>query len=221
MPSIFTRKPGSAGGGKHEKASTLIKPRVSAGAEGGSGEKTLRKDEPAKDAIPSEKTEQKDSTLVKPVREAESRGATDSRGTVPPAGKRTFGGPESPKSVEERLASGTEPGEGGDNGAGSFKKHDHLQYVQLIEKKALEIVKKHREATLVRVCKDTTTDQWTMNIYSKDAKGYSFTSYAWDEVDEKWEESFESRRQPIKRWKSHLDFSAARKTCKVLKGTLD
>lgn len=218
---IFNRKPGTVGEGKPEKASTLIKPRVSSGAEGDSGQKDSRKEEPGKDGKQSEKPEQTPSTLVKPVRGTTSSEATDSGGTVPTAGKRTFGGPEPPQSVEERLASGAEPGEGGDKDSGSFKKHDHLQYVQLIEKKAREMLKEHRDASAVRICKDTTTDQWTMNIYSKDAKSYSFTSYAWDEVDEKWEKSFESQKQPMKRWKSHLDFSAARKTCKMLKGSLD
>ncbi len=230
VPAIFNRKPGSVGGGKPEKASTLIKPRVSAGAEGDSREKDSRGKEPGKEGKQDDKPEQRAtlpsekqtrSILVKPERGTASPEAKDSAGTTPPAAKKTFGGPAFPKTVEERLASGSETGDDLGNDSGSIKKHDHLQYVQLIEEKAREMLKEHRDASLVRICKDSTTDQWTMNVYGKDAKSYSFISYTWDEVDEKWEKSFESRKQPLKRWKSHLDFSAARKTCKVLKGSLD
>jgi hypothetical protein len=102
----------------------------------------------------------------------------------------------------------------------SFKKHDHAKYTEKITNSAKDLV--HREPTckFAQLCQDTTTDQWDLSLYFFREKSYVLAAYAWDVVDEKWKEAFTADRQPISQWKNHLEFSAARKKCSILKGTL-
>lgn len=100
----------------------------------------------------------------------------------------------------------------------SFRKHDHSKYVTLIRNKAIDRVNKEKNSDLARLCRDRTTDQWSLTIYRRADKSYSFIYLVWDEIDEKWEESYSADRRPISGWKQHLDFSASGKECKVLKG---
>jgi hypothetical protein len=99
-----------------------------------------------------------------------------------------------------------------------FKKHDHSRYVTTVKHKAIDQLNKHENATSARICRNVTTDQWSLVIYHIDNRKYSFTSYVWDEIDQKWDKSFTSGKQPVARWKEHLKFTAQGKECSVLKG---
>jgi hypothetical protein len=98
-----------------------------------------------------------------------------------------------------------------------FKKHDHVKYMQKVKNKAIDQVNKETDATYARLCRDTTTDEWTLWIYRSEQKAYRFVTYIWDEVDEKWAESFKSEKRPISGWQHHLKFSTDGKDCKDLK----
>jgi hypothetical protein len=99
-----------------------------------------------------------------------------------------------------------------------LKKHDHSKYVAAIKGKAIDRVNKSSNVDLARICRDTTTDEWSLTLYHRREKTYSFVSYIWDEIDEKWEEAFSSDQRPIAGWKQHLNFSSAGKKCDVIKG---
>lgn len=98
-----------------------------------------------------------------------------------------------------------------------FKKHDHVKYMQKIKNKAIDQVNKETDVTYARLCRDTTTDEWSLWIYRSEEKAYRFVTYTWDEVDEKWAESFKSDKKPISGWQHHLKFSTDGKDCKDLK----
>jgi hypothetical protein len=98
-----------------------------------------------------------------------------------------------------------------------FKKHDHVKYMQKVKNKAIDQVNKEKDVTYARLCRDTTTDEWSLWVYRSEEKVYRFVTYIWDEVDEKWEESFKSDKRPISGWKHHLNFSTDGKDCMDLK----
>jgi len=99
----------------------------------------------------------------------------------------------------------------------AFKRHDHVKYMQKVKNKAIDQVNKEKEVTYARLCRDTTTDEWSLWIYRSEEKSYHFVTYTWDEVDEKWAESFKSDKRPISGWQHHLKFSTDGKDCKDLK----
>lgn len=225
VPAIWNRQSTTAKTDKHGPTAELIKPRVATEADEDPVEKDPRWKKRGGDAgtddemkrtpaLPADKhagtAPVDDDKKVESLHVNAPGEASTANGKSPDEGSSTV------KSVEERLKSAAGPGEDL-NDEGSYKKHDHARYVRLIEDKAREKLKDHRDSSLARMCKDSATDQWTLNIYRKDAKTYSFISYSWDEVDEKWEEIFVSRKQPLARWKSHLDFTAARRKCRMLK----
>jgi len=110
----------------------------------------------------------------------------------------------------------------GDKGADEplFQKHDHAKHVELIRAKAIDKVNKEKEVTLARLCRDSTTEEWTLTLYQKRQQHYSFASYVWDEIDGKWERSLVSDKRPLSGLRQHLDFSSSGKDCRVLKGSL-
>ncbi len=99
-----------------------------------------------------------------------------------------------------------------------FKKHDHMKYLEKIKDTATELVSKESGSVFARLCKDSVTDEWSMSMYFFKDKVYWFVAYKWDEIDEKWEESFKSDERPIAVWKNHVNFSASGKECNILKG---
>jgi len=101
-----------------------------------------------------------------------------------------------------------------------IEKHDHAKYVARIKSKAIDLVNKNPSSFLARLCRDTITDQWLLNIYEKDQKTYSFTAYSWDPVTGTWGQSFPSGKQPLAKWKHHIRASESGRECKVLKGSL-
>jgi hypothetical protein len=98
-----------------------------------------------------------------------------------------------------------------------FKRHNHAKYVEKIKNKAIDKVNTEKDVAYARLCRDSTTDEWSLWIYRSEAKVYRFVSYVWDEVDEKWEESFISEKRPLSGWQNHLKSLAAGKDCMVLK----
>jgi hypothetical protein len=99
----------------------------------------------------------------------------------------------------------------------AFKRHDHVKYMQKVKNKAIDQVNKEKDVTYARLCRDTTTDEWSLWIYRTEEKAYRFVTYIWDEVDEKWEESFKSDKRPVSGLQHHLNFSTDSKDCKDLK----
>ncbi len=99
-----------------------------------------------------------------------------------------------------------------------FKRHNHEKYTEKIRNKAKDKVNKERTCTYATLCRDSTTDEWSLWIYRSEAKTYRFVAYSWDEVDEKWEKSFESDKRPLSGLKHHLEFTAVGKDCQILKG---
>ncbi|HMK33972.1 MAG TPA: hypothetical protein VK463_02820 [Desulfomonilaceae bacterium] len=100
----------------------------------------------------------------------------------------------------------------------SFKKHDHSKYTEKIRNKAIDRVNQEPTCKYARICRDSTTDEWGLTLYYVQDKVYVMVSYAWDDIDQKFEKSFTSDKRPVSGWKHHLDFSAAGKECRVLKG---
>jgi len=98
-----------------------------------------------------------------------------------------------------------------------FKRHDHAKYMEKIKNKAIDWLNKEKDVSYARLCKDSTTDEWSLWIYRTEGKAYRFVTYVWDEVDEKWKESFKSDKLPISGWQHHLRFSTGGKDCRVLK----
>ncbi len=151
------------------------------------------------------------------------------RATSQPSGEgsREENGPEAKSnpaklpSTERPAAKKDEPadssGKASEDADSPFKKHDHAEYIRLIRNKAIDMVNQDGKAAYARVCRDDTTDDWSLNIYHWHGRNYSFVTYAWDEVDQKWVESFVTDKRPVAGWKKHLDFSTAGKDCKVLK----
>jgi hypothetical protein len=99
------------------------------------------------------------------------------------------------------------------------KKHDHSKYAEKIKKKAIDVVSKEPTCKFARLCQDTTTDQWDLSLYYLREKNYVLVAYAWDEIDEKWKESYTADKRPAAQWKSHLEYASGGKKCGVLKGS--
>lgn len=121
-----------------------------------------------------------------------------------------------------KSKSGADAGDSDDDREGDappLQKHDHAKYLQFVRGKAIDMVNKEKNITLARLCRDSTTEEWTLTMYQRHPPNYSFVTYMWDEVDGKWERAFSSGTRPVSGWKQHLDFASSGKDCKVLKGT--
>jgi hypothetical protein len=99
-----------------------------------------------------------------------------------------------------------------------FKRHDHKKYVQMIKNKAKDKLNSEKDVTYARVCRDSTTDEWSLWFYKHEGKAYRFFAYAWDEVDGAWKESLPPDKLPSAAWKHHLKFTSDGKQCEDLKG---
>lgn len=100
----------------------------------------------------------------------------------------------------------------------TFKKHDHSKYVAQIKNKAIDILNRDRDSFYATLCSDSTTEQRTFTMYYKDEKSFRYKSFVWDEIDDKWEQQFESEKRQLASWKKHLTFVSSGKQCSVLKG---
>ncbi len=94
-----------------------------------------------------------------------------------------------------------------------------LSHVELIKKKAHELIKKERDCTLGRLCRNSITDEWSLTVYVAQPKTFSFVVYSWDEIDGKWENSYASEKRPAAQLEHHLKFSSASKECTDIKGS--
>jgi hypothetical protein len=100
-----------------------------------------------------------------------------------------------------------------------FQRPDHAKYDQKIRNKAIDVLNKGGLCTLARLCKDSLTEKWSLTLYRKGEKSYSFVVYSWDPVGSQWERAYVSGSNPISRWEHHLKYSAGGKECRILKGT--
>lgn len=121
------------------------------------------------------------------------------------------GGQETPASVDSEKPEHREV---------RFEKFDHAKYLKKVKNSALDILNKDSACNLARICNDSITHDWWLTLYRKADRTYSFTTYAWDPVNEKWEESYVSSKEPLSRLSHHLRSSSSGKYCEVLKGRL-
>jgi hypothetical protein len=238
VPTIFNRKSTAAAEKAGQPAASLMRPRLADGKDQAASPSPEAKefDDPKKRAAdegkspetprsvptvsatkrepvsPTEQSKMDKASKTTAEKEAPKSSPTAVESTkndkawATPSGKAE---PGTNKDPEGKAPGATEP----------VKKHDHTKYVAMVKDKAREILAEHPGATYVRLCQDSTTDIWTLSIYQKGDKTYSAVSYSWDEVDQKWNQTYESSREPISRWKGHLAYSAARKACTDLKGS--
>jgi hypothetical protein len=156
-----------------------------------------------------------DSSKSPPGLAAEKKSSTETKST-PPKGDTAHAAPEKAK---DGPGSSTDDPEENLDKTESFKKHDHVEYVELIKSRANELIKKQRDCTLARLCRNSVTDEWSLAVYVAQQKTFSFVVYAWDEIDEKWENSYVSEKRPAAQLEHHLRFSSAGKECTDLKGS--
>ncbi len=191
--------------------------------------------------IPGAASEKSSSTFAAPAKGAKAeRPATERASSLPKDLGRDTAGPGDDKKHAKQLASegqksgastrttisdvrdaASASGKSGSNTSSSddlpFKRHDHVKYVQKIKNKAIDQVNKEIDASYARLCRDSTSDEWSLWIYRFEGKVYRLVTYTWNEVDEKWEESLKTNNQPTSGWQHHLKFSADGKRCEVLK----
>jgi hypothetical protein len=136
--------------------------------------------------------------------------------TAPPNDSKGHSSAEK-KEKDESSGASTEPEEKLDK-KDAFKKHDHVGYVELVKKKAQELIAKQSDCTFARLCRHSVTDEWTLQVYVREPKSFSFVLYSWDEIDEKWQKSYTSEKRPSAQWDHHLRFTSASKECTDLKG---
>ena len=218
----------------------LIKPRMADSLDPMAAKPTEGRDKNKSDGsqAPSDhfQNDEKPAEIAKAVAAVNGRNVDES----PPAGKKTASSAKSlrelsdealpakresaqslvtPKSAESKKATASSDNETKDGDGIGFKKHDHSKYVSAIRGKAINQVNKERDVVLAMICRNTTTEEWSLTLYRKRQRTYSFVSYVWDEIDEKFEQAFVSDQRPISGWKQHLEFSSSDKECAVLKGS--
>lgn len=141
----------------------------------------------------------------------------------PPRSVPAHRGPGSAGSPTEKDVAKTAPGadeKKAEAPLGRIEKYDHAKYKDTIRNKAMALVNKEPSCFLARLCHDSITDRWSLNIYQKDQKTYSFVAYEWDTVAASWARLFDSGKHPLKKWKNHITASESQRNCSVLKGSL-
>jgi len=166
----------------------------------------------SRDAATGDQSGRKADASAKPPRQDSDDALPAKRESVKPA--------VNPKSADAKQGTGPSGDETKKSEEPAFKKHDHSKYMAIIRDKARDLINKEKDVALARVCRNTITDEWTLTLFRKKQKTYSFVDYAWDEIDDKFEEAFASDQRPISGFKQHLEFSAGDKDCTVLKGSL-
>jgi len=136
-----------------------------------------------------------------------------------PEAKRPVAEPDAAKKTAPEGTGPSDPGATGDDEASgpAFKKHDHVKYLRLITNKAIDRVNEAKDSAHAALCKDSMTEQWSLTIYFRQAKTFSFVVYVWDEVDENWVESLRADKRPLVQWKSRLDYQTSGKDCRLIK----
>jgi hypothetical protein len=237
VPSIFSKKEASIPESKNGQKAELIKPLIAATAAEDTTDKTS-----APERVPGRSENSGGTSATARSGSDDPRGSSDlTRTSADPAVQDTQAPDEESKgrkpgttvksdkdnariaSPEKTSLAGKEKTSDSDSEAleaedAAFKHHDHAKYVTDIRNKAIDQLNKEKDTDLVRLCRNTTTDQWSLTMYRKVDRTYSFTDYAWDEINLKWEKVFSSGKKPVSGWKQHLDFTAAGKECRILKG---
>jgi hypothetical protein len=98
-----------------------------------------------------------------------------------------------------------------------FQKPDHVEYSNEIKNKAIDLTNREAHASLVQLCKDSITGEWSLTIYKKGRKTFSFVIYSWDPIDQQWHETLDSGKRPLSMWDHHIKFSRDGRHCDVLK----
>lgn len=98
-----------------------------------------------------------------------------------------------------------------------IKKYDHSRYVKKIRSKAAKLVEGSPSCFHARLCRDLISDEWWLTTYRKSGKTFSYTSWVWDDIDQKFERTFRSPEQPLRELKLQISYSAAEKECHVLR----
>jgi hypothetical protein len=239
--SILASRKGSPSSDKKIAATKgLIKPRLADSLDPGAPNTAESRDKGNSDG--KQASGDRFGSDEKPAGIAKTLAALDQRGVdkSPPPGKKTVASTKSLRepldealpAKRESVNSEVPPKPTGGKKAGSssadktkdsneigFKKHDHSKYISLIRGKAIDQVNKEKDVVLARICRNTTTEEWSLTLYRKRKRTYSFASYVWDEIDEKFEQAFVSDQRPISGWKQHLQFMSSDKECMVLKGS--
>lgn len=237
VPAFFSKKPNPIPEPKTDQKAELIKPLIAASVAEDATDKTSAPEPGANKPGNAERTSETLHSSSKDARESSE--LSDALSDRPVQKKQTPGEDskdrplrvitksekvDAPNPPTEKIdlvgkEKSSDPGsEELEATSSAFKKHDHSKYVTDIRNKAIDQLNKEKDADLVRLCRNATTDQWSLTMYHRAERTYSFTDYAWDEVNLKWEKVLSSVKKPRSSWKQHLDFSAAGKECKILKG---
>ncbi len=238
VPSMFQAKISEDTRKVDETGSTLIKPKLVQSSESQklSGSKEIPKSDggnlPTRDMKskvelipkPQGRPDTQESLSPKTLSESSDKDITSKRlvgrekGTVPPESYQIRG--EKPSDVRSNAPE-SDDWDKSEASAPTFKKHNHQDYVTRIRNLAIDEVNKEPNAIHATICNDSTTDDWILTIYFRPNKTFSYKSFVWDSIDDKWNREYESERISLNMWKKHLTFASAGKKCKVLKGTGD
>lgn len=235
--AIFSKLPFLASSDKPGSHSKLIKPRLDESIQ----EEPLREERDAdlKEKQSAETVIRTERASNNRINDHSSRDSLDSKRSSSIKGKSTsekigltdprIAPEDEKKHVSGSSAVGTDKSQGPesmnskitgpDESQTTFKKHDHSKYVSTIRNKAIDKVNQEKNSDYVRVCKDANTDEWSLTFYYRQRQSYYYVTFIWDEIDDKWQESFVSEKRSMSGWKHHLTFSSAGKNCKVLKGS--
>ncbi|MFH0958050.1 MAG: hypothetical protein V1897_05025, partial [Pseudomonadota bacterium] len=138
------------------------------------------------------------------------------KGKISPESEQIRG--EKPSDVKSKAPDNDDWDKSPDN-TPTFKKHNHQEYVTRIKNLAIDEVNKEPDSFYANICNNSTTDDWTLRIYFRSNKTFSYKSFVWDSIDDKWNRDYESEKRPLNTWKKHLAFASSGKKCKALKGS--
>jgi hypothetical protein len=235
VPSLFSSKGTEQAKDAKKSESTLIKPRLAqqpnsddkAGAE---TNQTTQNNQPETDNTRyNEKSEPASSDRISQKDHPTSDKQKDliDKEKVP---KRLVGAEKGKVPAESEQIKGDKPSEAkikdseeddwitSDSRTPTFKKHDHSKYVSHIKNKAIDVLNRDQDSFYATLCSDSTTEQKTLTMYYKEEKSFRYKSFVWDEIDDKWEQEFQSEKRQLTTWKKHLSFATSGKQCSVLKG---
>ena len=235
VPSMFQTKISDDINKIDNTGSTLIKPKLvqSSESQNLSGSKTIQEsdggslrtqDIKSKAVLipkPQGKPDPQENLSPKILNESSDKDITSKRlvgnekGTIPPESEQIRG--EKPSDVKSK-ASENDEWDKSEASAPTFKKHNHQDYVTRIRNLAIDEVNKEPSAFYATICNDSTTDDWTLTIYFRLDKMFSYKSFVWDSIDDKWDREYESEKRSLNMWKKHLTFASSGKKCKVIKG---
>jgi hypothetical protein len=144
---------------------------------------------------------------------SDQAGKAEKKGDVPPRAADSDSSDEATKTGEVSEFDADRPAPG----MGRFRKHDHAKYLEKIKSTALEIVAKDRRISFAGLCRNQMNGDWNLRIYHKNEEFYSFKTFSWNAIEEKWEDAVDSEKRKAKTWHEHLRFYFSKRDCEVLK----